>query len=107
MKNPARILIALLVTALALPGAAFAAKADRKGNSENNDKAAGAFAKADTNSDGSVTEAEFVAARSKKGDDSAAKKAFGRLDKNSDGKLSKEEFSAAASGKGGQKKKKN
>jgi Ca2+-binding EF-hand superfamily protein len=108
MKIPARILAGLLVTALAVPSVALAAKADRKNKNEGADKAAGAFSKADKNSDGSVTESEFVAVRSKKGDDSAAKKQFARLDKNSDGKLTQEEFSAATAGgkggKGGKKK---
>lgn len=95
-----RILIPVLVSTLALP--AFAAKGEGKKN-DDGDKAAAAFTKADTNSDGFVTESEFIAARGKKADEGKSKTQFGRLDKDSDGKLSKEEFQAVAAGK----KKKN
>ena len=94
-----RILIAVLVSALAVP--AFAAKGEGK-KTDGADKGA-AFAKADKNSDGFVTESEFVSSRGKKADEGKAKGQFGKLDKNSDGKLSKEEFEAATAGK----KKKN
>lgn len=98
MKTTHRILISTLVAALALPLAVQAAKGDRKKGDT-----ADAFAKADKDGDGVVTEAEFIAAASGKGDEAAAKKRFARMDKDHDGKLTKEEFSAAA----GKKKKKD
>lgn len=100
MKLTKNILAAALVGALALPLASFAAEG-KKGGGKGADEA---FAKADTNSDGSVNEAEFIAAAAGKGKEDALKKRFATMDKNSDGKLSKEEFAAGRSG-GGKKKK--
>jgi Ca2+-binding EF-hand superfamily protein len=100
MKLNTRLLLAVAVSALTVPAIAFAAKADRKNKdqaADKSDKAAGAFAKADKDSDGFVTESEFVASRGKKADQGKTKTQFGKMDKNSDGKLSKEEFEAAAS----------
>ena len=97
MKTTRRILISTLVAVLALPLAVQAAKGDRKKGD-----AADAFAKADKDGDGVVTEAEFIAAMGGKGGEDTAKKRFARMDKDHDGKLTKEEFSAAA----GKKKKK-
>ena len=93
MKSTHRILVSTLVLALGAPIVAHAAKAERK-----KPEAAGdAFAKADTDKDGFVSEAEFAASmggKNSKAED-RAKKAFGRLDKNGDKKLDKEEFAAA------------
>jgi hypothetical protein len=104
MKLNHRLLVTVLVSALAIPAISFAAKGERK-KTEGDDKAGAAFAKADKDSDGFVTESEFVASRGKKADQGKSKGQFGKLDKNGDGKLSKEEFAAAASGKGGKKNK--
>jgi Ca2+-binding EF-hand superfamily protein len=104
MKINHRILVTVLVSALAVPGIALAAKGEKK-KDDGADKAAGAFAKADKDSDGFVTESEFVASRGKKADQGKMKTQFGKMDKNGDGKLSKDEFAAAASGKGGKKNK--
>lgn len=94
MKTTHRILVTALVAALALPIAAHAAKGDRK----KADAGADAFAKADTNKDGDVSNEEFTAAMGGKGGKNAeaAKKRFSALDKDSNGKLSKEEFAAMA-----------
>ncbi len=97
MKLTKNILVAAVIGALALPLASFAAEG-KKG------KGGDPFAKADTNSDGSVSEAEFIAAAAGKGKEDALKKRFAAMDKNSDGKLSKEEFAAGRQG-GGKKKK--
>ena len=99
MKLNHRLLLTVVISALALPGIAFAAKADRKNKDQAADKSA-AFGKADKDSDGFVTESEFVASRGKKADQAKMKTQFGKMDKNSDGKLSKEEFEAAPSGRG-------
>jgi Ca2+-binding EF-hand superfamily protein len=88
MKLPSRILLTPLVVALALPLAAFAAKGDRK----KNETPAVSFTTIDKDSDGVVTEAEYIAAAKDKLSEEAAKAHFASLDKNSDGKLSKEEF---------------
>lgn len=102
MKTTHRILVATLVAALSLPIAAYAAKGDRKKPEAGTE----AFAKADTNKDGDVSEEEFSAAMGGKGGKNveAAKKRFSALDKDSNGKLSKEEFAAVAERK---KKKKD
>src|SRR4051812_17276109 len=60
-----------------------------------------AFAKKDTNNDGSISKEEFVAGAK---DATRAEALFAKKDKDGDGKLSKEEF--AARGPGGEKKKK-
>lgn len=100
MKLNHRLVAALLVTALAIPGVALAAKGEGKKGGKP------AFGTLDKNGDGSISEAEFVAARGKKTDEGAAKTQFGKLDKNGDGKVSQEEFDAPA-GKGEKKRKKN
>ncbi|HEY1107860.1 MAG TPA: EF-hand domain-containing protein [Opitutaceae bacterium] len=101
MKLTKNILTVALVSALALPLASFAAEGKKGGG-----KGGDAFAKADTNSDGAISEAEFIAAAAGKGKEDALKKRFATMDKNSDGKLSKEEFAAGRQG-GGKKKKEN
>ncbi|MES2696178.1 MAG: EF-hand domain-containing protein [Verrucomicrobiota bacterium] len=98
MKLTKNILAAALVGALTLPLATFAAEGKKK-------DAGAAFAKADTNSDGSVSEAEFIAAAAGKGKEDSLKKRFASMDKDSNGKLSKEEFAAAGNGGGKRKKK--
>jgi Ca2+-binding EF-hand superfamily protein len=100
MKTTQRILVSSLVLALGLPIALQAAKADKQKPATADD----AFAKADTDKDGSVSQTEFAASMGGKGGkgEERAKKGFSRLDKNGDGKLSKEEFAAAA-----ERKKKN
>lgn len=54
-----------------------------------------AFAKLDTNSDGSVSKEEFLASPQAKKDAAKAEASFAKKDKDSDGKLTKEEFTAA------------
>lgn len=92
MKLTLRFVATLLIAALALPAAAFAAKGDRK-------KAAAesgpAFATADKDSNQAISETEFVTANEKLGS-TAAKARFELLDKDRDSKLSKEEYAAAA-----------
>lgn len=90
MKLPNRIVLVALATAIALPVASFAAKGDRK----KKEPAGVSFATADKNSDGSVSEAEYVVAVKDKLDETSAKSRFATLDKNGDGKLSSEEYNA-------------
>ncbi len=97
MKLPYRILIATLATAIAVPAVSFAAKADRKKKTDT----AAAFPAADKDSDGVVTEAEYIAAKKSAVGEEAAKTQFGKLDKDANGKLSKDEFGA---GEGAKKK---
>ncbi len=105
MKLPSRLLLAALATAIAIPATALAAKADRK--NKKNDPAA-TFASVDKDSDGSVNEAEYLAARKEKLGEEAAKTQFGKLDKDANGKLSKEEFAAGEEApKKKERKKKN
>lgn len=96
MKLNQRILVIALATAIAAPGAVFAAKSEKK-----NEKAAPTFAQCDKNSDGFVSKEEFVAAG---GNAKAREKQFAAKDKDGDGKLSKQEF-GGGNGKGGGKKK--
>lgn len=83
-----RLLVVTIATAVALPSAVFAAKADRKKNAT----PAATFATIDKDSDGVISEAEFLAAEKGKVSDEAAKSRFAAMDKNSDGKLAKDEF---------------
>ena len=94
MQN--KILIAATAVLLSLPLALHAADENKK---------KGGFAMADTNGDGKVSQAEYVAAVKGKMDDAAAKAKFAELDKNKDGSLSREEFAAGAGEKKGGKKK--
>lgn len=104
MKLPTRLLITALVSALALPIAAFAAKGEKK---KKNDTPAANFATMDKDSDGFVSEAEFIAATKGSGTEEAAKTKFSSLDKDQNGKLSRDEVAAAGKGKKGKKKKKD
>lgn len=90
MKTPL-VLLAACAAALGLASVGFAAD----GNKPNR-----AFGKADTNGDGKISEAEYVAAVKDKTDEAKAKTAFGRRDKNKDGALSAEEFKPATEKKG-------
>lgn len=92
MKTTHRILVTALVGVLALPIAAHAAKGDSQ-----KPEGTEAFAKADTDKDGSVSESEFTTAMGRKGGKNAeaVKKRFSAMDKDSNGKLSPEEFAAA------------
>ena len=105
MKFPNRLIIAALVSALALPCAAFAAKGDKKDKGE---QSGAGFSKIDKDSDGSISQSEFVAAmKDRSGGEDAAKSKFASLDKNSDGKLDKKEMAGARGEKKGGKKKKD
>jgi Ca2+-binding EF-hand superfamily protein len=94
MQKP--ILIAALAAVLSLPIALHAADENKK---------KGGFAAVDTDGDGKISKAEFVAYSKNRGmDEKAATARFDELDKNKDGSLSKEEFAAAGGGKKGKKK---
>jgi Ca2+-binding EF-hand superfamily protein len=93
-----RFLIAATAVILSLPLALRAADETKK---------KGPFMTADTDGDGKVSQAEYVAFAKGKMDDAAAKAKFAELDKNKDGSLSREEFNAGAGGKKGGKKKKD
>ena len=88
MKTTQRLLIATLAVAIALPAAVFAAKGDKKKNAT----PASTFTSVDKDSDGAITEAEFLAAEKDKLTGEAAKARFAAMDKNHDGKLTKDEF---------------
>ncbi|MDP3068906.1 MAG: EF-hand domain-containing protein [Opitutaceae bacterium] len=88
MKPTHRILLAALVTAIALPASAFAAKADKKKTATPTET----FASVDKNGDGVITVEEFLATQKDKLGEEAAKTRFATLDKNKDGKLAKDEF---------------
>lgn len=100
MKLAKRLVLATLATAIALPVVSFAAKGDRKKKDD-----APAFAAVDKDSDGTVTQAEYVEALKGKLGEEVAKAQFAKLDKDSNGKLTKEEFGAADAGKKKRKKK--
>jgi Ca2+-binding EF-hand superfamily protein len=92
------ILIAATAALLSLPLALSAADEAKK---------KGPFMAADTDNDGKVTLAEYVAAVKGKQDEAAAKAKFAELDTDKNGSLSREEFNAGAGGKKGEKKKKD
>jgi len=85
MKNLPLVAAAAVLTLAAAVYAADDAKPNR------------AFSKADTNGDGKVSEAEYLAAQKDKTDEAKAKakSAFARRDKNKDGVLSADEFKTA------------
>ena len=94
-----RILIAATAVLLSLPLALHAADEGKK---------KGPFMAADTDNDGKVSLAEYVASMKGKLDEAAAKAKFAELDKDKNGSLSREEFNAGAGEKkGGEKKKKD
>ena len=90
-----RIILTAAAVMLSLPLALSAADEKKKGP----------FMAADADSDGKVTQTEYVAAVKGKMDDAAAKAKFAELDKNKDGSLSREEFQAGTEKKGEKKKK--
>lgn len=88
-----RIIIAAIAAALSLPLALNAA--------DENKKKGGGFVAADTDKDGKVTEAEYVAALSGRLDAAAAKARFAKIDADKDGSLTRQEFSAGVGEKKG------
>ena len=106
MKLSSRILLSALALAIALPGAAFAAKGERK-KKKGDDANQVAFETADKNKDGVVDQAEFVEAmKSKNLNETDATARFATLDKDGNGKLTTEEYNAG-SAEPKKKKKKN
>jgi Ca2+-binding EF-hand superfamily protein len=91
-----RILIAATIALLAIPLAAHAADGEKKKSP---------FVTADTDSDGKVSQAEYVTAMKGKLDDAAARTRFAELDKDRNGSLSREEFSTSTGEKKARKKK--
>ncbi len=89
MNLTKRLIVATLAAAIALPVAAFAAKADKKKNAAT---ATETFASVDKNADGNITQEEFLASQKDKLGEEAAKARFATLDKNKDGKLASDEF---------------
>ncbi len=89
MKAITTILSVLALTSFTLNAAEGDAPAKKKADP------AKAFAKLDTNSDGSVSKEEWAASPQAKKDAAKADKMFAGKDKDKDGKLSKEEFTAA------------
>ena len=96
MKN--RFLIAATAVLLSLPLASHAADETPK---------KGPFMAADTDGDGKVSLAEYVASVKGKMDEPAAKAKFAELDTDKDGSLSRQEFNAGAGVKQGGRKKKD
>ena len=105
MKFPTRILLSAIALAIALPGAAFAAKGERK-KKKKEDATAVTFEKADTNGDKSVSKEEYIKAMAGKLDEKSAGERFATLDKNGDGSLSAEEYNAGLNSEEPKKKKK-
>ena len=101
MKTRNFALLTALAAALVIPFTAFAAKGEKKPKAD----AAPAFATVDKDGNGSIDEAEYVAAMKEKLGEEAAKTHFASLDKNHDGKLSSEEYAADAPAKKARKKK--
>ncbi len=105
MKLTKSIMLATLAAAIAFPVAAFAAKG---GGKKKKDQAAVAtFESADLNSNGSVSQAEYVTAMKTTLGEDGAKTKFASLDKNDDKKLSKEEYDAGSAPAGKKRKKKS
>lgn len=103
MKLSHRLLLVTIVTAVALPSAVFAAKADKKKNAT----LAAAFASVDKDGNGEISETEFLAAEKDKGTVEAAKARFAAMDKNHDGKIAKDEFTGTGEEPKKKRKKKN
>jgi Ca2+-binding EF-hand superfamily protein len=89
---PARLIL-LAAVVLTAPLAVFAAKGEAKPKTA---LPKVSFETADKDKDGSVTEAEFLAAMGENADQKRAKARFAQLDANHDGKLSKEEMESGA-----------
>jgi Ca2+-binding EF-hand superfamily protein len=86
--------ITTILSVLALASFVNAAEGDAKKEKPKMDPAK-AFAKLDTNSDGSISKEEYLASPQAKKDTAKAEESFGKRDKDKDGKISKEEFTAA------------
>lgn len=87
-------LVAAATAALTLATAVLAA---------DNAKPNRAFSKADTNGDGKISEAEYLAAGKDKTEEAKAKTALARRDANKDGALSADEFKVAGKKADGEK----
>lgn len=87
-------LVAAATAALTLATAVLAA---------DNAKPNRAFSKTDTNGDGKISEAEYLAAVKDKTEEGKAKTAFARRDANKDGALSADEFKVAGKKADGEK----
>ena len=103
MKTRNFAVVAALTAALVLPFTVFAAKGEKKPKAE----PPPAFATVDKDSNGSIEEAEYVAAVKGRLTEEAAKTQFAALDKNHDGKLSSEEYAADTGAAKKVRKKKN
>ncbi len=103
MKLTHRLLVVTFAAAVALPAVVFAAKGDKKKNAD----PAATFATYDKDGDGSISEAEFLAAEKDKGTPEAAKARFAAMDKNNDGKIAKDEFTGGGDEPKKKRKKKN
>lgn len=103
MKLSYRLLLVTIATAVALPAAVFAAKADKKKNAT----PAATFATVDKDGNGEITLEEFLAAEKDKGTVEAAKARFAAMDKNNDGKITKDEFTGTGDEPKKKRKKKN
>src|SRR5690349_17089955 len=102
MKLIPAIIPFAVAAALSLPLAAHAAKENKKKSDDKNPAAQ--FAALDKDSDGVITQEEYVAAMKDKLGDDGSKSHFAELDKNHDGKLTKEEFGVPANDKKPRKK---
>ena len=102
MKLTQRLLVVTIASALALPIAVFAAKGEKKKGDSGP-----AFSAVDKDGNGSISEAEYVAAMKEKLGEDSAKSRFAELDKDHDGKLTSDEYSAGSDQKKKRGKKKN
>jgi Ca2+-binding EF-hand superfamily protein len=85
-----RMLVATLAVAISLP-VAFAAKG---GGKKKDASSQPEFSVVDKDTDGSISQAEYVAAMKDKLGEEGAKSKFAELDKDKNGSLSKEEYAA-------------
>ena len=88
--------IAVISALLSLPLASNAADQTKKKSP---------FTAADTNGDGKISPAEYVAAMKGKMEEAEAQARFAALDQNKDGTLNRTEFGSSSRGKGAGKKK--
>lgn len=84
----------VITTLLSVLALASVVNAAEEGAKKPKADPAKAFAKLDSNSDGSISKEEWAASPQAKKDAAKADKAFAGRDKDKDGKLSKEEFTA-------------